>query len=440
MITVSVIVTITVWRFGRHPVSSPAKQHAYLRCEQTGLDSYEPAGGTVRDEAISAAVSAANRLTARWAETCDPRGTVLSGLGVWPLLAAIADPASGAAREELARAIGLPAAEGPDAARRLLDAIGQNPAVHTALGLWTAASLPVDPQWVARLPRVAHGVLDQVPARAQAALDAWVEKETDGLLRRMPIQVDEQTLLVLASALTVRTEWEQRFEPLPLKVEGPWAGRDVSGLSRQTSVTDVSIATSDDGPVTLATVHGRDEIDVVLALGAPQARPGSVLSAAVRASGQAGEAPAEPVDLDLAQPGPGLTVREIRAFSSEPTARLRTVAFTVSGRHDLLAHAELFGLAAASDRSTGHFPGISSAVPLCVQAAAQDATASFSAEGFVAAAVTAMAMMAGAAMPSSTAKQLTASFDRPFGFVAVDRSTGLVLVCGWVDEPDDYPR
>ncbi len=421
-------------------MDSPAKRHAYLRCEQTGLDSYEPAGGKVRDEAISAAVSAANRLTARWAETCDGRDTVLSGLGVWPLLAAIADPASGAAREELARAVGFPAAEGPDAARRLLDAIEQNPAVHTALGLWTAASLPVNPQWVARLPRVAHGVLDLVPARAQAALDAWVEKETDGLLRRMPIQVDEETLLVLASALTVRTQWEQRFEPKPWKVRGHWAGRDLLGLSRTASVRDLSITATDDGPVTLATVRGGDEIDVVLALGAPDASSGTVLASAVRACGPAAEASIEAVDLDQPQPGPGLTVREIPAFSAAPTARLETVAFTVRGGHDLLAHAELFGLAAASDRSTGHFPGISSEVPLCVQAAAQDATASFSAEGFVAAAVTAMAMMAGAAMPRGTAKQLTASFDRPFGFVAVDRSTGLVLVCGWVEEPENYPR
>lgn len=396
----------------------------------------------MHDEAISTAVAAANRLTARWAETCDGGGTVLSGLGVWPLLAAIADPASGAARGELARAVGFPAAEGPEAARRLLDAIEQSPAVHTALGLWTAASLPVNAQWVARLPRAAHGVLDHVPARAQAALDAWVEKETDGLLRRMPVQVDEETLFLLASALTVRTEWEERFEPMPWKVEGPWAGRDVSGLSRQASVTDLSITACDDGPVTLATVRGRDEIDVVLAIGAPDARPGSVLAAAVRTCGSTAtaETAIKPVDLEQAQPGPGLTVREIRAYSSQPTARLRTVAFTVSGRHDLLARAELFGLAAASDRSTGHFPGISSEVPLCVQAAAQNATASFSAEGFVAAAVTAIAWMAGAAMPSQTAKQLTASFDRPFGFVAVHRSTGLVLVCGWVDEPEDYPR
>jgi serine protease inhibitor len=394
----------------------------------------------VREEAISAAVAAANRLTAGWAETCDGDGTVLSGLGVWPLLAAIAEPAVGAAREELARAIGFPAAEGPDAARRLLDAVERNPAVHTALGLWSAARLPVNPGWVARLPRVAHGVLDEAPARAQAALDAWVEKETDGLLHRMPVQIDGETLLVLASALTVRTQWEQPFDPALWKVGGRWAGRDIAGLSRATSVSDLSIAASDEGPVTLATVRGRDEIDVVLALGAPDAAPGAVLAAAVRACGPAAQVSTEPVDLDRPQPGPGLTVREIPAHSSEPTARLRTVAFTVSGRHNLLQHADLFGLATASDRSSGHFPGIAGEVPLCVQAAAQDATASFSAEGFVAAAVTAMAWMAGAAMPSRTAKELTASFDRPFGFVAVDRSTGLVLVCGWVEEPEDYPR
>lgn len=396
--------------------------------------------GEVVDEAIRAAVSATNRLTARWAETCEGGGTVLSGLGVWPLLAAIADPASGAARAELARATGLPADEGLDATRRLLAAVDENTAVHTALGLWTAASLPVNPDWVARLPGVAHGVLDQIPTRAQAALDAWVEKETDGLLRRMPIQVDAATLLVLASALTVRTQWEQRFESMPWKVAGPWAGREITGLSRATSVEELSIAASDDGPITLATVRGRDEINVVLALGARDAHPGAVLSTAVRACGPAAETTTEPVDLDRAQPGPGLTVREIRSAGAQPKARLQTVAFTVGGQHNLLARAELFGLGAAADCSTGHFPGISSEVPLCVRAAAQDATASFSAEGFVAAAVTAMGMMAAAVMPSRTVKQLTASFDRPFGFVAVDRSTGLVLVCGWVDEPQRYPR
>ncbi|MBS2966178.1 hypothetical protein KGA66_24240 [Actinocrinis puniceicyclus] len=396
----------------------------------------------VRDEAISTAVAAANRLTARWAGTCDASGTVLSGFGVWPLLAAIAEPAAGAARDELAQAVGFPAQEAPAAANRLLDALDQNPAVRTALGLWTAASVPVKAEWIAQLPKLSHDVLDPAPQCAQADLDAWVQKETEGLLHHMPVQVDARTLLVLASALTVRTAWEQPFRPSPLNVAGPWSGRRLSGLIRATAVTDVSVAMCDEGPVTLVTVRGREQTDVVLALGEPGARSGHVLAAAALACGPAAQLRAEPVDLDLELPGPGLAVTEVAASDPAPTASVSTVAFTVSAHHDLLAHARLFGLGAASERSTGHFPGISDEVPLCVQAAAQDATASFSAEGFVAAAVTAMAMMAGSAMRPRqvTAKHLTATFDRPFGFVALDRPTGLVLVCGWVAEPDEYPR
>jgi hypothetical protein len=31
------------------------------------------------------------------------------------------------------------------------------------------------------------------------------------------------------------------------------------------------------------------------------------------------------------------------------------------------------------------------------------------------------------------------AFDRPFGFAAVHRPTGLVLVAGWVAAPMDWP-
>lgn len=411
------------------------------------------------DTAVQAAVAGANGLTERWARTWGSggaassstassgtalSGTVLSGVGAWPLLAALAEPADGAARDELAAAVGLPADEGLDAARELLRVLEQSPAVHTALGLWTATSVPLDEHWAARLPAASHGVLDPDPRRAQAVLDAWVEKETEGLLHRMPMRLDQQTLLVLASALTVRTKWEQPFGTSPAAGSGPWAERRaMAGLYRTTALSDaqIRVAVSDDGPVTLATVRGQDGIDVLLALGEPDARPGDVLGTAVAACGPVPQPGVriESVDLDGPQPGPGLHVTEVRSFDPAPTASLRTVAFTVDARHDLLANAELFGLDAASNSSTGHFLGISE-VPLYVQGAAQDATASFSAEGFVAAAVTAMFAAAAAAMPRQSAKRLTASFDRPFGFLAIHRDTGLVLVCGWVTEPDDYPR
>ena len=260
---------------------------------------------------MQAAVTGANRLTARWAQTWDDSGTVMSGLGVWPLLAALADAADGPARDELAESAGLSADDGLEAARELLSVLNQSPALRTALGLWTAAAVPINPRWANRLPAAAHNILDPDPARSQAALDAWVEKETEGLLHEMPVQIDEDTLFVLASALTVRTKWEHPFTESPTSGSGPWADRRrLVGLHRTTALADadVRIATSGGGnnPVTLATVRGRDEIDVVLALGESDAHSGTVLGTAVTACGP--QPPSgvriEPVDLDRAQHGP----------------------------------------------------------------------------------------------------------------------------------------
>lgn len=87
----------------------------------------------------------------------------------------------------------------------------------------------------------------------------------------------------------------------------------------------------------------------------------------------------------------------------------------------------------------GHFPGISAGTPLKVDAAAQDVLAKFNETGFEAAAVTAVGMVrcASAMAPPRPrpALSITATFDRPFGFIAVDRMTNLVLVAGWIDQP-----
>ena len=73
-----------------------------------------------------------------------------------------------------------------------------------------------------------------------------------------------------------------------------------------------------------------------------------------------------------------------------------------------------------------------------VEQAAQDVTAEFSATGFRAAAVTAVGMMVGSAMPEPSTyrvRHVSVAFDEPFGFVATHRPSGLVLVTGWVQDP-----
>ncbi|MGH2511763.1 MAG: serpin family protein, partial [Candidatus Limnocylindrales bacterium] len=135
-------------------------------------------------------------------------------------------------------------------------------------------------------------------------------------------------------------------------------------------------------------------------------------------------------------PGPGLQVGD-GASIERPTLILHTPRFEVRGSHDLAQAPGVFGLAAAMDPSVGHFPDIS-AEPLFLSAARQDAIAIFTAEGFEAAAVTAVAMRpTSMRRPSGrTYRQITVSFDRPFGFLAVHRPTGLILVAGWVTEPE----
>ncbi|WP_332838981.1 hypothetical protein [Nocardia bovistercoris] len=62
--------------------------------------------------------------------------------------------------------------------------------------------------------------------------------------------------------------------------------------------------------------------------------------------------------------------------------------------------------------------------------------ARFTSGGFEAAAVTAIGM-ARAAAPSQSRRIrcVEVTFDRPFGFLAVHRPTGLAIVAGWVATP-----
>jgi len=165
---------------------------------------------------------------------------------------------------------------------------------------------------------------------------------------------------------------------------------------------------------------------VVLALGTPAAAPGHVLGAAI--DGWATAAPSTA--------GPGVTAARVDATDPAPELVVSLPSFDVSASHDLLAEADLFGLRTAS--RDGTFPGISP-VDLVVSSARQAAVASFTALGFQAATVTALAMHPlGFQQPSTRRLRVTVTFDRPFGFFAVHRPTGLVLVAGWITAPTGW--
>jgi len=386
------------------------------------------------------AITASNALTARWAATCDGTSSVLSGLGVWPLLALLVDAADGPARSELAVAAGTGTGtgteQGADAARGLVDLLGEAPAIHAALGLWTHRDLPLNEPWVRSLPDATHELLSGDLVADKDALDAWASKHTNELIRKMPVTLTADVLLVLASALAVRTTWPKAFTDGPHRVAaGPWAGRTIAALSRTSpDVDQVAVTATDNGPLTTVRVAGSDDIDVHLLLGEPNRSAGDIITAGIRAV-------TEPAPLSTGAqwapgdwPGPGIAIRH-SASLARPSLLLHACRFTVRASHDLLKRAELFGLRSATDTSRGHFPGISPQ-PLAISQARQDAVAIFSATGFEAAAVTAISMVASGMVRAEGATLVEVTFDRPFGFLAVHRPSRLVLVAGWVAEPE----
>ncbi|MFD8866596.1 serpin family protein [Streptomyces sp. NPDC059590] len=387
------------------------------------------------------AVRAVNAMTANWArEAVGERGTVLTAAGVWPALALLADAADGTARRELERALGIGADSALAQGRHLLTALGELPGVDSALGLWTRQELPLRPEWLNRLPLDTHGALTGDVDADLARMNAWAARHTDGMIEKMPPVVDPDTLLVLATALVVRTTWRRPFDPsLTAPRHGPWAGRTLAGLSRTGPLSeDIGVAHTPDGPLTTLRVAGDNGLDVHLLLGAEGAPGGQVLHTGVAAL--AGTYPATAVEaLPPGTPAPGLTVETVQSWDQTPVLRVTAVPFTVNGEHNLLDHAPLFGLGSARNASHGHFPGISGA-PLAISAARQSATATFGALGFRAAAVTALAAAPGGVpmAPPHRAKLVHARFDRPFGFLAVHRASGLVLMAGWVGEPEEY--
>jgi hypothetical protein len=77
-----------------------------------------------------------------------------------------------------------------------------------ALGVWAAERLELDAGWVASRPDGVVGTLTD-----QAAPDNWCRRQTRGQIAELPLTVSADTLVVLASALTVKTEWVTNLTP-----------------------------------------------------------------------------------------------------------------------------------------------------------------------------------------------------------------------------------
>ncbi|MEI7058877.1 hypothetical protein WBG06_23845 [Nocardioides sp. CCNWLW239] len=324
---------------------------------------------------------------------------VISYAGLWLLLASLA-PAAEAETDEV---LGLNRADARAAALVLLEA--PHPTIAAAVAGWLRPGT--------ELTKGLPIMLDPLPE--QDGLDAWAEEHTRGLITEFPLEIDAQTLIVLASALVVTPRWSE-----PLDVDG-------DGLLLLEGGFQAVVETEAAGPVAVACPPSEDGISVYSVIAADGVATEDVWRAAedVIARIDAGEVH----DHALDAPGNGhaWTIEEVTAYgASSDRWRSHLPEWSAEDRHDLSdapGVAEIArGVMAAIDEETE---------ATCVQ----KAVASYDREGFKAAAVTGMMIRATGVPRQTTVRQVDLKFDRPHAVVAVARGgawEGIPLFSSWV--------
>ncbi|MEV4535174.1 hypothetical protein AB0J82_15220 [Asanoa sp. NPDC049518] len=373
---------------------------------------------------------------------------VASPLGAW-LLAALCAPVGSS---ELEEALGIDLESARSVADGLLS--DPHPAVLSAAALWLAGPpTPAMSTWLEALPTpVTTG-----PLPSQPVADAWADEHTLGLIKKMPVTLTPDTILLLATALATKVSWVQPFTLAPSSrfgVSSPWRGAVSQVLEMPDHFHEAFIVRVPSlGDVGVHTGYAAEGLRVTSVIGPSDASPTSVLAAAydvaVAAATRGALDRRSLFDLPLGE-GPAWTLTEEPVQTAAPGGReevhrVLLPAWSAESKHDL-SRPEL-GIPAAAEgakRALG--------APGGRYEAAQSAMARYSRVGFEAAAVSSMAVAVGFPIPQDGLRRTAeVRFDRPYAVVAVaDRPwqdgwqpntsegsawLGLPVFSAWVAEP-----
>ncbi|MEV6370681.1 hypothetical protein AB0L86_27725 [Micromonospora musae] len=377
---------------------------------------------------------------------------IASPLGAWLLLALVGPAAAGGTRAELEEVLGADADHAAATARALLDT--PHPLVASASALWERAAIDALAQWRAALPEST----ETGPLPDQPALDAWARERTLGMIEKFPLTVGPETILVMATALATRVAWATPFQVAPADELGPasawaselrqvlrtpWHGHTcwIAGTAR---AGDVAVHAAEARP---ERVDGRESGLLVVSVAAtPDVPAPDVLAAAHEVATNATTFPGRGrrslYDLPLGET-PLWTIREehTRSFGREELFSALLPCWKAESRHELTAKGLGFDTAV---RALGELMG----APDLAYEATQAAVARYGRYGFEAAAVTALAAVAGLP-PEAVVRAAELRFGHPYAVVAVATDTrdgvpagpwhGLPVYSAWVARPEELP-
>ncbi|MFD8972103.1 serpin family protein [Streptomyces sp. NPDC059593] len=375
----------------------------------------------------AAGADAVRELAGRWLPQLGSRDFVVSPVGLWLALGAVASGARGRTGEELAGLLGV---EGEAAARAVTEArrwLGATDGVAVATGVWS--TMPLLDGFRRGLPGVRFGVLPEagyfalpdevfgatddlsfgeIPD-AQKEIDDWVRGATGGRIPGLPLGLDGSEDLVLVNALALTASWLTAF-PAHLTRDEPFT--DGSGVTRPVPTMRQRIPAGwvwyADGAVVVELPCEGGGARVRFVLGAEGAGPREVLPAAWAARGERTPLAADSVDLALPR-------------------------FTLRTKTDVRRHLDALGVRLALGPEAD-LSGISAAA-MYIDKVVQEAVVEVAEEGVEAAAVTQVTMTRSAAAPRPAVVERIA-FDRPFGVVVLagEGSGEVPLFLGWRQE------
>lgn len=369
------------------------------------------AAEATRDDAMAAAsVRLAARLLDLGEEGTD---VVVSPASLQLALALLREGASGRAAEAIDAVAGLGGSEAVAHLRAALaahdgdlddldrDEPPPTPLLHVADAAFVQEGVEPAPGFLERIARYhdagAHAV-DFGGGTAGPVLDAWVAKETGGLLTKSPLTPTPDTLLVLMNAVTFGARWAT-----PFPGEGTWDGAFLRADGTEVQVPLMRGSAR----VPYVEGHGWYAVELPYTDGFAMRlvlRDGGWPTADTWADAHARLDAAGRVELEVVLP----------RWETDTTL-------------DLLPALEDLGL--GSLLTPGDLDGV---LPdAFVGGMAQGATITVAEKGTVAAAVTSVAI-AGAA-PGDVVVEVR--FDRPFEYQVVHEDTGLVLFAGRVADP-----
>jgi hypothetical protein len=344
---------------------------------------------------------------------------VASPLGAWLVLALAAPAATGAVRDELTSVLGAAPEDARDAAAALL--ASPHPAVASAAAVWRRPEVVAALQsWLAGLPSAVE--VGDLPS--PAAADRWAAEHTLGLIDKFPVQIRPDTVLVLASALATKVDWEAPFELVPsTELGGPWASR-VGEVLRSVRSHRAFIASAPVGDVAVHTARSSDGLEVTSVIAASDVPAADVIAVA-----HAGPlAPRSLFDLPLGD-SPLWTITESAGRPGQHHTAVLP-AWSAESEHPLM-------------RPELGFPAAAAALleligPVAVDAR-QKALARYTRTGFEAAAVTGMAFTT-ALVSEGRQRQATLRFGHPYAVVARASGgawDGVPVFSAWVATPEE---